>query len=214
MVKASSASACASIAAVARLGVGDELGDHRIVIERDFAAFVDAGIVAHGHAVVLAFGRRPIAHQPPDRRREVAIRILRIDAALDRPAIQLDVALLERSGSPAATRIICSTRSMPVTSSVTGCSTCRRVFISRKIEAPVLAGDELDSAGAVVTDGLGERDRLLAHFRARLRVEKRAGRFLDDFLVAALDRALAFAEIDRRCHACRPGPGFRRGADR
>jgi hypothetical protein len=36
------------------------------------------------------------------------------------------------SFSPAATRIICSTRSMPVTSSVTGCSTCSRVFISRK----------------------------------------------------------------------------------
>ena len=33
---------------------------------------------------------------------------------------------------PAAERIICSTRSTPVISSVTGCSTCRRVFISRK----------------------------------------------------------------------------------
>src|SRR6266705_1425604 len=36
------------------------------------------------------------------------------------------------SGSRAATRIICSTISIPVTSSVTGCSTCSRVFISRK----------------------------------------------------------------------------------
>ena len=36
------------------------------------------------------------------------------------------------SFSPAATRIICSTKSRPVMSSVTGCSTCRRVFISRK----------------------------------------------------------------------------------
>ena len=36
------------------------------------------------------------------------------------------------NGSPAATRICSSTRSRPVTSSVTGCSTCRRVFISRK----------------------------------------------------------------------------------
>jgi hypothetical protein len=36
------------------------------------------------------------------------------------------------SASPAATRIICSTRSMPVMLSVTGCSTCSRVFISRK----------------------------------------------------------------------------------
>ena len=36
------------------------------------------------------------------------------------------------SRSPAATRIICSTRSTPVMHSVTGCSTCSRVFISRK----------------------------------------------------------------------------------
>ena len=36
------------------------------------------------------------------------------------------------SRSPAAERIISSTRSSPVTSSVTGCSTCSRVFISRK----------------------------------------------------------------------------------
>ena len=33
---------------------------------------------------------------------------------------------------PAATLICSRTRSMPVTNSVTGCSTCKRVFISRK----------------------------------------------------------------------------------
>ncbi len=35
-------------------------------------------------------------------------------------------------GSPAATRICSRTRSMPKIASVTGCSTCRRVFISMK----------------------------------------------------------------------------------
>ena len=39
---------------------------------------------------------------------------------------------LNESGAPDATRICSSTRSMPVTASVTGCSTCRRVFISMK----------------------------------------------------------------------------------
>ena len=34
--------------------------------------------------------------------------------------------------SPAAMRSCHSTRSRPVTASVTGCSTCRRVFISMK----------------------------------------------------------------------------------
>ena len=57
-----------------------------------------------------------------------------------RPVLRMVIAqpLIEISswanpkGSPAATRIINSTRSRPVIYSVTGCSTCRRVFISRK----------------------------------------------------------------------------------
>ena len=36
------------------------------------------------------------------------------------------------SGFPSATRTCSATRSSPVTISVTGCSTCRRVFTSRK----------------------------------------------------------------------------------
>ncbi len=66
----------------------------------------------------------------------------------------------------------------------------------QEIEAAVLAGDELDGAGAIVADRLGERDRLLAHCCARLGIEQRARRLLDDLLVAALDRAFALAEID------------------
>src|SRR3954452_7979435 len=49
----------------------------------------------------------------------------------DQPS-SLTSSCVKASFSPAATRIICSTRSSPVTSSVTGCSTCSRVFISRK----------------------------------------------------------------------------------
>ena len=38
------------------------------------------------------------------------------------------------------------------------------------------------------------------------------GRFLDHLLVAALDRALALAQVDRRCRASRRGSGSRCGA--
>ena len=85
---------------------------------------------------------------------------------------------------------------MPVIISVTGCSTWRRVFISRKKKLRSCAGDELDGAGAVVADGLGEGDGLLAHRLARLLVEEGRRRLLDDLLVAALDRAFALAEVD------------------
>ena len=96
MTKASSASACASIACRARRRMRDELGDHRIVVERNLAAFVDAGVVAHGDAVDAALGRRAIARQPPGRGQEIAIRVLGIDAAFHRPAVELHVALLDR----------------------------------------------------------------------------------------------------------------------
>ena len=66
----------------------------------------------------------------------------------------------------------------------------------QKEEALVLAGDEFHRAGAVVADGFGERDRLLAHFPARCFVEQRARRFFQHFLIAALDRTFALAEID------------------
>ena len=63
-------------------------------------------------------------------------------------------------------------------------------------ERSVLSGDELDRAGAVVADGLGEGDRLLAHRAARLLVEQRRRRLLDHLLVAALDGAFALAQVD------------------
>ena len=181
---------------LARLGVGDELGDHRIVVEGDFAALEHAGVVAHGHAVMLSFGGRAIAHQPADRGREIAIRVLRVDAALDRPAVKLDVALFQ--GEPLAG----GDPDHLLDEVDAGDEFGNRMFnLEPRIhlqeeETPVLPGNELDGAGAVVADGLGERDRLLAHLRACLGIEQRARRLLDDLLIAALDRAFALAEID------------------
>ena len=51
------------------------------------------------------------------------------------------------SCSPAATRIICSTRSMPVTSSVTGCSTCKPRIHFEEVEVAAAVDDELHRAG-------------------------------------------------------------------
>ena len=65
-----------------------------------------------------------------------------------------------------------------------------------EIEIALLVDDELDGAGRVVADRLGERHGLRAHRLARLGVEERARRLLDDLLVAPLDRAFALAEMD------------------
>ena len=80
----------------ARRGMGHELGDHRIVIHRDLAALEDAGIVAHRHSVLRALSRRPVLHEAANRRQEVAKRVFSVNAALDGPARQGDIGLLER----------------------------------------------------------------------------------------------------------------------
>ena len=55
---------------------------------------------------------------------------------------------------------------------------------------------EFHGAGAVIVHGLGQGHGLFAHLLAGFRVEQRRWRFLDDFLIAALDRAFALNEVD------------------
>ena len=86
--------------------------------------------------------------------------------------------------------------STPVTASVTQCSTCTRVFISRKKYSPSW------TAGPRSCRPSGSRRRLrgvdgdLADLRAQLVVDQRRRRLLDQLLVAALDRAVALAQVD------------------
>ena len=180
----------------ARFSVRDEFRDHRIVVDRNLAALEHTGIVTHRHAIPFAFGGRAIADQSPNRRCKITVRILRINAAFDRPAVELQIALFERK------RLARRHADHLLDQIDTGNKFGHRVLDLKarihfqEIEAAVLAGDELHGAGAVVTHGFGECDRLFAHFCPGLGVQQRARRFLDDFLVAALDRALALAEIN------------------
>ena len=65
-----------------------------------------------------------------------------------------------------------------------------------EIERAVAGQQELDRAGAAIADGLGGRDRCRAHAFAQIGIDGRRGRLLDHLLVAALDRAVALAEMD------------------
>src|SRR5262249_3537550 len=181
---------------LARWRVGYEVGDNGMVVERNFAALVDAGVDAHGYAACAALRRRPVAHQTADRRQEVAGRILGIDAGLDRPARELDVALpeFELLARRHADHLLDQVDAGHQLGD--GMFDLQPRVHFEKIEALVLPDDELHGAGRVVADGPGERDRLLAHFAARRRVDERARRFLYDFLIAALDRAFALAEMN------------------
>ena len=88
-----------------------------------------------------------------------------------------------------------------MTASVTGCSTCSRVFISMNQKPPCFqpagaVGDELDGAGALVIHRAGGGDRGLAHDVAQGFAHAGGRRLLDHLLMAALQRAVALAEMD------------------
>ena len=85
--------------------------------------------------------------------------------------------------------------STPVTISVTQCSTCTRVFISRKKYSPSWSRPSI-VPGRAVADGLGSLRADLADPLAQLGVDRRGGRLLDHLLVTALDRAVALEEVD------------------
>ena len=110
----------------------DHLGDHRVVVRRHGRARTRSPVSTRTPRPVVVeaverAGRRPVAGG----------RILGREADLDGvpehgPDVDVDVG----SGAPSATRSCRATRSSPVISSVTGCSTCRRVFISRNQNPP------------------------------------------------------------------------------
>ena len=180
-----------------RRRMGDQLGDHRVVIDRDLAALDYAGVEPRGQPVDRgAFARRPVADQPPGRGHEIAHRVLGIDAHLDGRAFELHVLLLELellAGGDPQHRL---DEIEPGDELGHGMLDLKPRVHLEEIEIAVLVDDELHGARSVVADGLGERDSLGAHGGAGLVIDERARRLLDHLLIAALDRAFALAEMD------------------
>ncbi len=124
-------------AASDRVGpVGDDLGQHGVVVRADHRSRLDSAV--HPDRSSLVADLEPV--QPPGRGQPVAGRVLGVEPGLDRMAAgtRSPPPRAPRRGraAPAATRSCNRTRSSPVTASVTGCSTCSRVFISRKNGSP------------------------------------------------------------------------------
>src|SRR5258705_12362740 len=180
----------------ARRRVGHELGDHRIVIDRDLAAFLHAGVVANGDAGNAALDWRTVFYQPPDRGQEVAERIFRIDAGLHRPSRQRDVLLRQRQLFARGHPDHLFDQIDPGDQFGHGVLDLQPGVHLQEVEALVLTGDEFDGSGVIVIHGLGECDRLFAHLPAGGLVEQWRRRFLDHLLIAPLDRTFALAEID------------------
>ncbi|MPM38347.1 hypothetical protein SDC9_84976 [bioreactor metagenome] len=65
-----------------------------------------------------------------------------------------------------------------------------------EIEIAVGGQQEFDRPGIVVAGGLGRLDRGRAHAFAQFRIQRRRRRLFEQFLVAALNAAIAFPEVD------------------
>ena len=213
-VSASAASSRSS-ASAAWSPVRDDLREHRVVVGRDDRT--------RRRCRCRRGCRRPPASSyativPVDGRNPVR-RVLGVHARLDgvagrgarRPAARS--AAPPRRSAPATRR---GRRRRPddTTASVTGCSTCRRVFISMKKNSSGRVGghEELHGAGADVANGARHLARGLADAGAGRGIQQGGGRLLDDLLVAALQRALALAEVDDVAGAHRRAPAPRCGA--
>ena len=135
--------------------------------------------------------------------RAVGVHRLGVDPRLDGATrggrhLGLGQAELGRAWRRRPARAARATRSTPVTSSVTVCSTWRRGLASMNAQSSGRRASTRNSnvPRLCVVDLAGE-----AHARRRAAgpaapaVERRARRHLDQLLVAALDRALALAEV-------------------
>ena len=116
------------------------------------------------------------------------------------------------SGSPAAISICSRTRSRPVDQLRDGVLDLDARVHLHEVVGAVPVEQALDRPGGAVADRARGVDRDRADPLAELGVDRGRRRLLDELLVAALDRAVALAEVDRRSRARRRAPAPRRGA--
>ena len=173
----------------ARLAVDDELAHERIVIRRDRVAVIDGGIDAHAEPAGRVIGQ-DLAGRGPER-----LRVLGIDAALDGMADELHVLLRELEVAAGGDADLLD-HEVDVGDRLGHrmLDLDARVHFD-EIELAVLV-EEFDRADAEIFELAHRlRDRL-ADAVAAGDVERGRGAFLPDLLVAALQRAVALAEMD------------------
>src|SRR4029079_15786903 len=176
--------------------MGTELGDHRVVVNRDLATIEDARVVAHRDTVLGPFLWWAVFDEAAGRGEKIAIGIFRIDTRFHRPAFELHIFLTEPQ------LLACRHPDHLLDEIDAGYKFGHRMLDLKsrvhfeEIEGAVLSCNEFNGAGGIIIHRPGQRHRLLAHGLARLLIQKRRRRLFDDLLVAPLDRAFALAQMD------------------
>ncbi len=169
--------------------VHDDLGDHRVVVRRNRALGVRGGVDAHAGAAgdaerVDGAGRR---HERD--------RIFGVDAALDGVPGEGDLALLERqalAGRDADLLLDDVDAGHPLGDRVLDLDAGVHFH---EVEVALRIHQELERAGVGVLHGARGVDDRRAHLAPHLVGDRDRRRLLDQLLVAALDRALALAQV-------------------
>ena len=175
----------------ARWAVDDQLADHRVVVRRDAVAFVDVRVDAHSGAAGESQFR--------DRTRtasKIVVWVFGVDADFDGVAAALDVFLLPRQRFTGGDSDLSLDQIGVGDQFGDGVLDLDAGVDFDEVEIVVLIDDELAGAGVRVVRGLRESHGGIADFFADGFRQVRAGRFLDQLLVLALHRAIAFPQVD------------------
>ena len=168
----------------------DELGDHGVVVDRDLVA----GPHTRFHAHVPGFRGQGEMSDASGSWQKIPVRVLGVDARLDRVAADAQVFLGDREsfarGDP----------KLPFDQIEAGDHFGDRVLDLKprvhlhEMERPRAIDDELDGSRADIADGFRGRHRGLAHLAAARFGHAGRGRLFEHFLVAPLHRAVALKE--------------------
>ena len=172
------------------LAPDDELGHQGIVVERDLAALVDAGVDANPRAC----GRSP-RRDPARRRDEAGGGVLGRDPALDRPASRGHIGL-------SVPERLAGRHPQLLPHKVDARHQLRDRVLDlepgvdlEEVEASRLVEQELHRPGVLVAGRGEEPAGGAAHLGPERRVDRGGRRLLDELLVPPLDRALALAQV-------------------
>jgi len=175
----------------ARGRVGDHLGEHRVEAGSHDRAGLDARVPAHRRR-----GRRREGGERARGGQEVARRVLGVEPHLDRRSLEADVVL------PVAERLAGGDAELVAHQVAAGhhlgdgvLHLEARVHLQEEELARGVVDQELHRARRAVAELAAQPQRRLAHRAAQVGGDAGRGRLLHDLLVAALDRALALAQM-------------------
>ena len=177
----------------ARRGVTDQLRKHRIVEDGHVVAGVNTVVVAHARPL-----RKIDVADQAGRRREVTGRIFGVDAAFDRVSARRHPVVCQRDLLPARdSQLFLHEIDAPHHLGDRMLDLQARVHLE-EVELPIGSHQHFDGSGGVVIDCSGRADCRFAESSAQRLIDDSRWTLLHDFLMPALQRAFALADVDDR----------------